>query len=257
MMNLSGKPQKLYKRTNIATCEPVTAVRETSFVDHISSMSHAESLSPGKDDGEFHLPSHIGKLIDDCEEYLTPDEKNMAECLVHEFQQGFAQSKNDLSTTDVDQHSMTMVSQHVKLGLRCLALAKRKALKCELERLLKLGVIEPSKSSWASPVVLVTKKDGSLRLCVDFRLVNSLTLKDSFPLPRIDDSIAALHGSKWFSMLDLASGYWQVPMAPEDVEKTAFATPFGLYQFKVMPFGLANAPATFERMMEHVLCGFH
>ena len=258
VMNLSGEPQKLYKGTNIATCEPVTAVRETSFVDHISSMSHVESGCPGKDDGDFHLPSHIGKLIDDCEQYLTVDEKDMAECLVHEFQQGFAKSKNDLSTTDVDQHSMTMISQQrVKLGPRRLALAKRKALKCELERLLKLGVIEPSKSSWASPVVLVTKKDGSLRLCVDFRLVNSLTLKDSYPLPRIDDSIDALRGSKWFSTLDLASGYWQVPMAPEDVEKTAFATPFGLYQFKVMPFGLANAPATFERMMECVLSGLH
>ena len=135
VMNLSGEPQKLYKGTNIATCEPVTAVRETSFVDHISSMSHAESGCPGKDDGEFHLPSHIGKLIDDCEQYLTVDEKDMAECLVHEFQQGFAKSKNDLSTTDVDQHSMTMISQQrVKLGPRRLALAKRKALKCELER---------------------------------------------------------------------------------------------------------------------------
>ena len=83
---------------------------------------------------------------------------------------------------------MTMISQQrVKLGPRRLALAKRKALKCELERLLKLGVIEPLKSSWASPVVLVTKKDGSFRLCVDFRLVNSLTLKDLYPLPRIDD----------------------------------------------------------------------
>ena len=106
-MNLSGEPQKLYKGTNIATCEPVVAVRETSFVDHISPMSHTESGSPGKDDGEFHLPAHIGKLIDDCEEYLTADEKDMVECLVHEFQQGFAKSKNGLSTTDVDQHSMT------------------------------------------------------------------------------------------------------------------------------------------------------
>ena len=104
---------------------------------------------------------------------------------------------------------------------------------------------------------MVTKKDGSLSLSVDFRLVNKLTLKDSYPLPRIDDSIDALRGLKWFSTLDLASGYWQVPMAKKDVEKTAFATPFGLYQFKVMPFRLANAPATFKRMMERVLSGLH
>ena len=129
VMNLSGEPQKLYKGMNIATCDPVTTVRETSFVDHISFMSHAESGSLGKVDGEFHLPIHIGKLIDDCEEYLAADKKDMAECLVHEFQQGFAKSKNDLSTTDADQHSMPMVSQHVKLGSRNLALAR-----CELHK---------------------------------------------------------------------------------------------------------------------------
>ena len=118
-------------------------------------------------------------------------------------------------------------------------------------------MIEPSSSSWASPVVLVTKKDGSICLCVDFRKVNNLTIKDSYPLPRMDDSIDALSGSKWFSTLDLLSGYWQVKMDPKDIEKTAFATPFGLYQFKVMPCGLANAPATFERLMERVLTGLH
>ena len=129
-------------------------------------MSHGEYSIAHKDDGEFHLPAHIGKLINDCEGYLTADEKDMAECLEHEFQQGFAKSKNDLSTTDVDQHGMIMVSQQgVKLGPRCLALAKPKALKCELERFLKLGVIEASKSSWASPVVLITKIDGFF-ICV-------------------------------------------------------------------------------------------
>ena len=101
-------------------------------------------------------------------------------------------------------------------------------------------------------MVLVTKKDGSLRLSVDYRRVNDLTLKDSYPLPRINDSIDALRGSKWFSTLDLASGYWQDPMNPKDIDKTAFTTPFGLFQFKVMPFGMANALATFERMMERV-----
>ena len=89
--------------------------------------------------------------------------------------------------------------------------------------MLRLGVIEPSSSSWSSPLVLVTKKDGSMRVCVDFRLVNSLTVKDSYPLPRIDTSLDALRGSKWFSTLDLSSGYWQVPMNPADKEKTAFS----------------------------------
>ena len=92
---------------------------------------------------------------------------------------------------------------------------------------------------------------------VDFRKVNEVTRKDAQPLPRIDDTIDALEGAKWFSTLDLASGYWQVEMDPHDREKTAFPTPYGLYQFRVMPFGLCNAPGTFQRLREQVLAGLH
>ena len=104
-------------------------------------------------------------------------------------------------------------------------------------------------------MVLVTKKDGSTRFCVDYRWLNSLTVKDAYPLPRIDESLRLLGNQQWFSTMDLASGYWQVAMSPEAKRKAAFVTNEGLFQFRVMPFGLCNAPATFERLMDRVLCG--
>ena len=117
------------------------------------------------------------------------------------------------------------------------------------------GQIEASDSPWSSPVVLVTKKDGGTRFCVDYRQLNDATIKDAYPLPRIDDTLDMLAGKQWFSTLDLASGYWQVSLSREARAKTAFATHSGLFQFRVMPFGLCNAPANFERLMDRVLQG--
>ncbi|GBN21578.1 Transposon Ty3-I Gag-Pol polyprotein [Araneus ventricosus] len=116
-------------------------------------------------------------------------------------------------------------------------------------------IIEESSGPWASPIGLVKKKDGSTRFCVDYTKLNEITKKDTYILPRIDDTLDALNGSQWFTTLDLKRGYWQVEVRPEDREKTAFTTGQRLWQFKVMPFGFCNAPATFERLMETVLHG--
>ena len=104
-------------------------------------------------------------------------------------------------------------------------------------------------------MVLVKKKDGSLRFCVDYRRLNQCTIEDSYPLPYIEDSLSALGNANWFTTLDLASGYWQVPVYPDDADKTAFVTQSGLFRFKVVPFSLCNAAATFQRLMECVLAG--
>ena len=114
------------------------------------------------------------------------------------------------------------------------------------------GHIEPSDSSWVSPVVLVTMKDGSTLFCVDYRRLNATTVKDVYPLPRIDDSLRLLSRQQWFSTMDLAYGYWQVAISPGASRKAAFITHAGLFQFRVMPFGLCNVPATFKRLMDHV-----
>jgi hypothetical protein len=115
------------------------------------------------------------------------------------------------------------------------------------------GIIQASDSPWASPAILVKKANGKKRLCIDYRGLNKLTREDAYPLPRIDEILENLNGAKWFSTFDLASGFWQIEMNPKDREKTAFVIKGGHYEFNVMPFGLCNAPATFQKTMNKVL----
>lgn len=141
--------------------------------------------------------------------------------------------------------------------VRRMPFAVRQEVSKQLKEMQQSGMIQPSRSPWASPVVMVRKKDGSHWFCVDYRLLNAVTKPDLYPLPRIDDLLDQLGQSRYFSTLDLASGYWQIRMQPESVEKTAFITPQGLFEFRVMPFGLTNAPSVFQRLMSHVLMGLN
>lgn len=125
-------------------------------------------------------------------------------------------------------------------------------LKKQLQDLTDHGFIQPSKSPWGAPVLFVKKKDGTFRLCIDYRALNKLTIKNKYPLPSIDDLFDRLHGAKLFTKIDLRSGYNQVRIADADVEKTAFRTRYGHYEFLVMPFGLTNAPATFMNLMQSI-----
>ena len=127
-------------------------------------------------------------------------------------------------------------------------------VKQHLKEMLEIGAISESKSPWASAVVLVRKKDGSLRFCIDLRKLNSRTVKDAYSMPRIEETLDCLNGAQWFTLLDLKSGYWQVELDEESKALTAFTVgPLGSYQCESMPFGLTNVPATFQRLMESCL----
>ena len=143
--------------------------------------------------------------------------------MIIQYQDVFAGPNGELGLIDlVEHHIDTGDNKPVKLRPRRQALMNRKLVDQEVERMLKGGTIKPSESPWASPVVLISKRDKSTRFCVDYRRLNMATRKDAFPLPCIDDSLDALPGAGWFSTLDLASGYWQVQVAEEDRPKTAF-----------------------------------
>lgn len=166
----------------------------------------------------------------------------------------FAWNPDNFGRTSVITHSIdTGNAKPIKQRFYRTSYQNQLFIKEEIQRLLKAGLIKPSSSQWTSPVVVVEKKNGKKRLCVDYRKLNNATKKDCYPLPRIDDMLETLSGAQWFTSLDLASGFWQVELDPKDSEKSTFITKFGTFEFKVMPFGLCNAPATFQRLMDTVL----
>ena len=167
----------------------------------------------------------------------------------------FAENHLRPGTTDLTQHTIETTSE-TPIHMRNHRYPPSVNAKIQemAQHYRDLGLVRDSKSAWSFPVVLVKKKDGTMRFCVDYRGLNEVTKKDSYPLPRIDDTLDALAGCEFFTTLDLASGYWQIPIKEEDKHKTAFYAG-ALYEFNVLPMGLINAPATFQRLMETVLSG--
>ena len=182
--------------------------------------------------------------------HLNEEEQSQLKLLLIKYQSVFAKSADDLGFSDrIEHHIDTMGAETIREPVRRLPLAKREIEHEEVRKMLQKGVIEPSISPWSSNIVLVTKKDGSTRFCVDYRKLNEVTKKDSYPLLNISQCLDALARSVYFSCMDINAGYWQIGVAKEDREKTAFATSMGLYQFVKMPFGLVAAPSEFCRLM--------
>lgn len=185
---------------------------------------------------------------------LSRHEKETLFKFLVEHHDAFSLDEGERGETNLIQMEIdTGTAAPKKQRARRLPFAVRQEVARQLEQMQTKGVIQPSKSPWASPVVLVKKRDGTHRFCIDYRGLNSVTKLDSFPLPRIEDLLDQLGRSKYFSTIDLASGFWQIQMHPIAQEKTAFVTHLGLFEFRVMPFGLTNAPAVFQRLMQQVV----
>jgi hypothetical protein len=186
-------------------------------------------------------------VISDAKPNLDTTETHALEGLIAEFRDVFATNSDVFGRTDRVCHRIdTGDARPIRQPPRRLPLAKQAEVDNMLDDMKRKGVIEESEGPWSSPFVIVRKKNGDIRFCVDYRKLNDVTKKDCFPLPRIDDTFYTLAGAQWFSTIDLKSGYWQVALHPDDKEKTAFSTGQGLWQFTVMPFGHCKAPATFE-----------
>ena len=203
------------------------------------------------------MPDYSQPLIDNSDPDLTDSERRSLSDLVTEFKDIFLPPDGKLNQTDLAEHYIdTGETKPFKLPCRRLPLFKKPIIEKEIKTMLKQDVIEPSVSEWNSPICLAAKKSGEWRFCVDLRKLNSYTRLDTYPLPRIDETLDSLSNSKYYSTLDMASGYWQISLRPEDRDKTSFAIPgLGTWRFKVMCFGLKNAPSSFSRLMEVVLRG--
>jgi len=168
----------------------------------------------------------------------------------------FSRGAFDIRCTNLVEHSINTESNRlIKQALRQHPRAHLDIIDQQVDELLQNDFIEPAVSSWASNVVLVCKKDGYHRLCVDYIAVNSVTYKNTYPLPHIDTCLGSMDGAVWFSTLDLRSRYYAISIKKTDRDKTTFITRRGSFRYKVMPFGLTCAPSVFRRLMDWALCG--
>ncbi|KAE9210921.1 hypothetical protein PF004_g16066 [Phytophthora fragariae] len=183
-----------------------------------------------------------------------PKKKTLFQSKLDSFRSMFVESSKKPGRTDLLQFEIdTGDSAPIKQQPYRVSLAEGDVMEAEIQQYLGLNLIRPSTSPWASPVLMIRKHDGGKQICIDYRKLNAVTVKACYPMPLIDDILDVLGDAQLFSTMDIASGYWNVPMHPDSVPRTAFTCKYGLYEWLVMPFGLCNAVPAFERLMETVL----
>ena len=239
LINTTNKTLSIKPGTPIARISPVS-VSEITYV-HQTDNIQIGSITDNNEFDKVSVPSeHRSQVIR----------------LLERNRDLFVKTDAELSHTDTVRMKIdTQGHSPIKLKPYRTQLNNRKVIEEAVDEMLEAKIISRSRSDWSFPVVIVDKKDGTKRFCVDFRKLNNITKLNSYPLPVIDDILALLGKSKYFTSLDLKSGYWQVLMDDADKEKTAFTCHKGLFEFNVMPFGLTNAPAIFQELMNRVLEG--
>ena len=201
-----------------------------------------------------HRRAIIDAYLDKTCAHLSKETFEQLRLLLLEYHDVFSLTDEDQGFCDLSPHVIdTGDTEPIKQRTRRVPPHRLSALQDLLNNLLRKGIVRESNSPWSSPIVLVPKRDDSIRLCVDYRQLNKITRPDAYPLPRADDTIEAFAGCKVFTTLDLATGYWQIALSEDDCAKSAFTTPLGLYEFTVLPMGCINGPATFQRLMEKAL----
>ena len=271
-----GKQETIHKNTVLGylePCEVLTTIlnkEDNSQVNNTQSVKRVqlnqansiEYIMPMRQVShntvnDLCIPAHLETLYKSTEkEWGYADRQKLLNTLI-KYQDCFSKHETDLGLTHLVQHSIdTGTAKPVKQPPRRPPMALAGEETAAIEKMLSQGVIRESSSPWASPIVLVKKKDGKIRTCIDYRQLNKVTRKDAFPLPKVQECLDALSGSAIFTTLDLTSGYHQVSIKESDIPKTAFVSARkGLFEFVSAPFGLCNMPATFQRVMELALRG--
>ena len=264
MANLSKKPKSLAKGQIVGTLLPhPTAIFNTPVtlgqvlnLDEVNNpvkgerneaLSETDKEKPEKGECKSQAIKDV-----DLEHVELRYQKRIRDML-RQYAHMWDGSLGEISTIE-HRIDLTPDAKPVRSALYRAGPKARKAESEEVERMLRAGVIELAQSEWASPVVLVPKPDGTLRFCVDYRRLHAITVRDTYPLPRMDECIDSLGEANVFTTLDCNSGYWQIPVAAKDQDKTTITCQEGTYRYKRMPFGLTNAPATFQRTRHCTLC---
>ena len=264
LVNITQDGVSLKPRTPVAGFHVVANMAEdeirVTVHNHTVSMSYENEKTnessqcagpspPEEEDANFNVM---------CSDFDgTTAQKQQLRELINRHRCVFATNDGDLGYTDRVQHRIVTTDDvPTAQPYRPIAPNLYDEIRDHIQGLLEKNIIIESHSPYAAPIVLVRKKGGELRLCVDYRKLNSKTVADAYPIPRIQESFDALVGAQYFTTLDLASGYHQIAMDPADQHKTAFVTPFGLFEYTRMPFGLTTAPATFQRLMQGVMSDF-